>query len=86
MRKTIKRLIIFLIRKRLGLKKFQKFRFAEQESKYNEYYFTADALMKVRMVNLKGRYNPTITPSHVSLNWLLDDECQIKKRGENGYD
>lgn len=86
MRKTIKRLIIFLIRKRLGLKKFERFQFIEQKSKHNKYYFASDALMKVRYVDGKGRIEMDTIPAHVSLNWLLDDECRIKKRGENGYD
>ena len=34
----MKRLIIFLVRKKLGLKKGEHFRFANQASRYNTYY------------------------------------------------
>ena len=66
----IKRLILFLVRWRLGLKKYETFRFAEQKSKA-VYTFTNAGLMK----SWRGR----IEPSGVSLNWLLNDECQIKR-------
>ena len=42
----MKRLIIFLVRKKLGLKKGEHFRFVNQSSPYNTYYFTDDAVMK----------------------------------------
>ena len=41
----MKRLIIFLIRKRLGLKKNELFRFANQ-CEQSVYYFTETGLMK----------------------------------------
>lgn len=69
----MKRIIIFLIRKKLGLKKRQRFRFTNQKSRHDYYYFTNDALMK---------YDSTfmvIVPSDVSLNWLLNDKCEIEK-------
>lgn len=69
----MKRLIISLVRKRLGLKKGEHFRFANQASKHNTYYFTEDALMKhVPRLDIDYR-------SSVSLNWLLDDECEIAR-------
>lgn len=64
------RLILFLIRKRLGLKKGQYFRFTNQKSDA-KYYFTENKVMKI--------YNGEITFSSVSLNWLLDDNCKIIK-------
>ena len=65
-----RRLVIFLVRKRLGLKKRQYFRFTNQKSSAL-YYFTSTAVMKVE---------PTCTrQSTVSLNWLLNDECSIEK-------
>ena len=70
----MKRLILFLIRRRLGLKKYEHFRFANQKSPYNFYYFTEDKLMKC-WKDLTGQ----CTPSSVSLNWILDDECEIEK-------
>ncbi|MEE1097511.1 MAG: hypothetical protein U0K83_04175 [Bacteroidales bacterium] len=70
----IKRLIVFLIRYRLGLKKGQRFRFANQKTD-NVYYFTADKLIKIpedkRIVSRAEK-------SLVSLNWLLSDECEVE--------
>ena len=64
----MKRLIIFLIRKKLGVKTKQKFRFTNQKSDAF-YYFTKDRIMK-------ESYGRT-TDSNVRLNWLLDDECKV---------
>ena len=66
----MKRFIIFLIRKRLGLKKNELFRFSNQLEQ-SVYYFTDTTLMKI-----KYGY---VDKSGVSLNWLLDDECKIEK-------
>lgn len=69
----IRRIVIFLVRKRLGLKTYEGFRFINQASKTNWYMFTNSELLKVT-------YNNTyIRQSSVSLNWLLDDKCVIKK-------
>ena len=70
----MKRLIIFLVRKKLGLKKGEHFRFANQSSPYDTYYFTDDAVMK----HLSW-WTGEDRRSSVSLNWLLDDECEIVK-------
>lgn len=64
-----KRLVIFLIRHKLGLKPYQKFRFANQKS-YDIYYFTEIALMKVTETSDR-------CVSSVSLNFLLSDQCDI---------
>ena len=64
----MKKLIIFLVRKRLGLKKYSPFRFANQKTKAI-YYFGTDTLDK--------NENGNITPSGVSLNWLLNEDCQV---------
>ena len=71
----MKRLIIFLVRKKLGLKKGEHFRFVNQSSPYNTYYFTDDAVMK-HFSHWKGSDD---VKSSVSLNWLLHDECEIMK-------
>ena len=68
----MKRLIIFLIRLRLGLKKYEKFRFSNQASPDNYYYFTDDAVMK--HAKHSNDYK-----SSVSLNWLIDDDCKIER-------
>lgn len=66
----MKRLIIFLIRRRLGLKKYEQFRFMNQKTK-DVYYFTNTELIKMEcgMCHRSG----------VSLNWLLNDNCEITK-------
>lgn len=66
----MKRLIIFLIRKRLGLKKYQNFQFVGQKG--NAFYYFTN-------VNIMKQYKGYINPSDVSLNWLLNDECEIRK-------
>lgn len=66
----MKRIIIFLIRRRLGLKYCEKFRFTNQKTS-NYYYFTKDKVIKIE--------HGVHIPSSVSLNWLLDDECEIVK-------
>ena len=71
----MKRLIIFLVRKKLGLRKGEHFRFVNQSSPYNTYYFTDDAVMK-HFGRWKGSDD---VKSSVSLNWLLDDEYKIVK-------
>lgn len=66
----MRRLIIFLIRKKLGLKEYSDFRFANQKSEA-VYYFNERELVKIEY--------GLITPSNVSLNWLLSDECKITR-------
>ena len=76
----MKKLIIFLIWQRLGLKLGERFQFANQnENNENQYYFFTDsALMKIWTSKATGR--ELISHSGVSLNWLLDDSCEIRKR------
>lgn len=52
----MKRLILFLIRRHMGL---------------TNYYFSDDAIKKA--------WRGNITKSTVSLNWLLNPDCKIKK-------
>jgi hypothetical protein len=66
----IKRLVIFLIRKKLGLKLYQPFIFDDQ-AEDAEYVFTEWELLK------DDGY--IIQASEVSLNKLLSDECGIVK-------
>lgn len=68
----MKRLIIFLIRTKLGLKKGQHFKFTNQREMKDYYYFTHDALMKY------SHFLNITLHSDVSLNWLLDDKCEIE--------
>jgi hypothetical protein len=70
----MKRLIVFLVRKRLHLRKNQKFRFCNQKND-NIYYFTSDKLIKIPEDTRRiSRHEKSL----VSLNWLLDDGCEIE--------
>lgn len=69
----IKRLILFLVRRRLGLKKGEQFQFTNQKCQWDTYYFDDNGLMKLSYNGL------VLWRANVSLNWLLDDECEIKK-------
>jgi hypothetical protein len=64
------KLIVFLIRKKLGLKKYQNFQFNNQKSEVEFYWFTETNLMKMRNDGVKEE-------AHVSLNWLLDKNCRV---------
>ena len=66
----LKKLIIFLIRKKLGLKKRETFQFVGQKTDA-EYWFESDFLAKY--------HDNEYTESSVSLNWLLNDHCEIRK-------
>lgn len=63
----MKRLIVFLIRKRLGLKKYQPFKFTNQKDDC-VYFFADDRLLK-RVFYPKVR----VKRSNVSLNWIERD-------------
>lgn len=71
----MKRLIIFLIRHYLGLRLGEEFRFINQKSGYDTYYFEKDRLMKITRTSRDHIY--CRAPANVSLNWLLNDECEI---------
>lgn len=64
------RFIIYLIRKKLGLKKYEDFKFIGQKTDAM-YYFTECAVMK--------RWRGQTMLSGVSVNWLLDKDCEIEK-------
>lgn len=66
----MRRFILFLVRLRFGLKKYEKFQFVNQKSDAF-YYFTEINVMK----HISGWTHP----SNVSLNWLLDNECKIRR-------
>jgi hypothetical protein len=63
----ITRLIVFLIRMRLGLKLGECFQFKNQKSNA-VYFFTRTGITKC----WRGLY----VPSGISLTWLLDSECK----------
>ena len=68
----IDKLIIYLIRKKFGLKKNETFRFANQK-KEGIYYFTDKSLVKTLH---NGR---VALMSDASLNWIVDKDCKIIK-------
>ena len=72
----MKRLIIFLVRKKLGLRLFEEFRFTNQKSKTDWYFFDKRYLWKV------DTHVDAVYESHVSLNYILSDKCHIVKIGE----
>ena len=67
------RLILFLIRLKLGVKKLEYFKFSNQKSPTTVYFFNDTKVMKL---TTRGLF-----PSDVPLNWLLDSECKIVKAG-----
>lgn len=67
----LNKLIIFLIRKKLGLKKYDDFFFTNQKVADDRYHFTDNCLMKY-----DSKAN-VLYKAHVSLNWLLDKDCSI---------
>lgn len=82
----LRRLIIFLIRKKLGLKKRECFRFTNQKTR-DIYQFNDTHLMKLvpdenhyrcDLYSLRLKSPARIEKSSVGLNWLLDDECEIE--------
>lgn len=66
----LKKLIIFLLCKKIGVKKYEKFRFNNQKSEIEFYWFTNTNIRKLKE-------DGSVENAHVSLNWLLDDECEI---------
>lgn len=66
----MRRVVLFLIRKKLGLKKYERFRFIGQKTDA-VYYFTDSNLMKC--------VNGQVMMSGVSINWLLDNECKVAR-------
>lgn len=65
----LEKLIIFLIRLKLHLKRGQAFQFDNQKTD-SVYWFTEGTLMKMENGH---RYEAS-----VSLNWLLNRDCKIK--------
>ena len=74
----MKKLIISLVRRYLGLKKCEGFQFVNQKSN-DIYYFGDDGVYKA--YGCGPGYGGSIRKSNVSLNWLLDDECDIQSVG-----
>lgn len=71
----LKRLIIFLIRRKLGVKNKQPFRFVGQKSHTDFYYFKNGVLWKAK-IGRSGRVS-YLNPSDVSLFWITNDDCKV---------
>lgn len=67
----LKRLIIFLVRKYMGVGKWDDFYFVNQRVKDDRYYFNDTCLMKY------CSSTKTLRRAHVSLNHLLSSDCEI---------
>lgn len=67
---TLKRFIVFLVRFRLGLRKYERFKFCNQKTD-NWYWFDSCGVCKME--------NGRSCSSNVSLNWLLDKQCEVVK-------
>ena len=68
----MKKLILFMIRKRLGLMKYEKFQFSNQKNKNIVYFFGSKWLWKKHINGLDMEL------SNVSLNYLLSKECIVR--------
>ena len=68
-----KKIVLFLIRKKLKLRELETFQFANQKSLYDYYYFDDCGVVKFDSISHQ------FVSAGVSLNWLLNDECEIVK-------
>lgn len=66
---------------RLGLKKYELFRFENQKTD-DIYYFTETALAKKQLKYVNSDRIVVTLLSGVSLNWLLNKDCKIRKVGD----
>lgn len=64
----MRRIVMYLLRKKLGLKKNQRFQFDGQKS---------DAVYYISGTHIMKHYHGRTSLSNVSVNWLLSDECDI---------
>lgn len=83
----MRRLIMFLIRRKLGVKKFEYFQFTNQKSD-DIYYIDTMNLMKISSHPTEGkktyRDHPIYEGKHAkysrsaaSFNWIMSDDCEI---------
>lgn len=80
----LRKIILFLIRLKLGVKKEQPFQFVGQKGDAR-YFFVDRGIVKAKPVGYEK--NPSICTyswSRVSLYWLLSNECKIRKQMSDG--
>lgn len=70
------RIVLFLIRKKHGLKLYQNFRFKNQSDKYNYYCIGKCSVIKHVVYN---EHCIEVKDSKVKYNWLLNNDCEIEK-------
>lgn len=68
------RLILFLVRLKLGVRKNEHFRFDNQKTS-NIYFITPYEVLKIH----EDGNRVTVSPSRVGINWLLSPMCVIEK-------
>lgn len=66
----MQRLILFLIRRKLHIRKYESFWFTNQKTS-SVYWIDHRGVWKY--------WHGVLEKSHVSANWLLDPECEIRK-------
>ena len=71
------RIILFLIRVKLGVKKNERFQVHNQKNKMDYYYFSDRNLKKI----MNRGCNEMEKKANVSLNWLINSECKIVRIG-----
>ena len=76
----IRKFVLRLVRTRLKLAESETFQFVGQNSPDTYYYFTDGGLVKaiIHRPQTSEAYT-TLKPSGVSLNYILSDDCKIRK-------
>lgn len=78
----LNKLILFLIRRKLNLRKFQLFYFNNQVNKNDRYFFNDYRIVKITFHMEYGRITQN---SNLSLNFLLSKECETLIRRGRRY-
>lgn len=78
----LNKLILFLIRRKLNLRKFQLFYFNNQVNKNDRYFFNDYRIVKITFHKEYGRITQN---SNLSLNFLLSKECETLIRSGRRY-
>lgn len=83
MKNLTRKIVLFLVRKKLKVDKYVLFRFPDQLST-NAVYFFDDTGLKKTWLSKGEQILESGVRSNVSLNWLLDDNCKIDILEESG--
>ncbi len=76
----MKRIILFLIRRKLGVKKCELFYFKNQKSYLDRYYISSKEIIKISAIR---NHDYFVKRSNISVNWILSGEGKkhLKKGG-----